>query len=88
MTIQLTAEQEQRVQAVMGRGGYRTAQEVVDAALIAVEHWGLDAPGTDEIDVLLVEGLASASLTDEQFWDSIHKQTDPLLAERTSQKQS
>jgi Arc/MetJ-type ribon-helix-helix transcriptional regulator len=36
MTIHLTPEQEQRVQAVISRGAYESVEQVVDAALVAV----------------------------------------------------
>jgi Arc/MetJ-type ribon-helix-helix transcriptional regulator len=38
MTIHLTPEQERRVQAVISRGAYESVEEVVDAALAAVEQ--------------------------------------------------
>jgi hypothetical protein len=38
MTIHLTPEQEPRVQAVISRGAYQSADEVVEAALAAVEQ--------------------------------------------------
>jgi Arc/MetJ-type ribon-helix-helix transcriptional regulator len=37
MTIHLTPEQERRVQAVITRGAYESVEQVVDAALAAVE---------------------------------------------------
>jgi len=84
MTINLTPEQERRLQAVMSRGAYKSVEEVVDAALAAVEQRTLPgSAGTpDELDALLAEGLASKELTEARFWDSVNKQTDILLAER------
>jgi Arc/MetJ-type ribon-helix-helix transcriptional regulator len=38
MTIHLTPEQERRVQAVISRGAYESVDEVVEAALAAVEQ--------------------------------------------------
>ena len=38
MTINLTPEQERRLQALMSRGAYESVEEVVDAALAAVEQ--------------------------------------------------
>jgi Arc/MetJ-type ribon-helix-helix transcriptional regulator len=65
MTIQLTPEQERRVQAVISRGAYESVEQVVDAALVAVEQRAV--PGFDgtqeEFDALLAEGLASEDLT-------------------------
>jgi Arc/MetJ-type ribon-helix-helix transcriptional regulator len=61
MTINLAPEQERRLQAVMSRGAYESVEEVVDAALAAVEQRTLPGfAGTpDELDALLAEGLAS-----------------------------
>jgi Arc/MetJ-type ribon-helix-helix transcriptional regulator len=84
MKISLTPEQERRVQAVMSRGAYESVEEVVEAALAAVEQRTLPGfAGTpDELDALLAEGLASKELTEAEFWGSVNKQTDTLLAER------
>jgi Arc/MetJ-type ribon-helix-helix transcriptional regulator len=84
VTIRLTPEQERRLQAVMSRGAYESVEEVVDAALAAVERRILPGfAGTpDELDALLAEGLASKELTVTDFWDSVNKRTDILLAER------
>ena len=38
MTIHLTPEQERRLRAVLGRGAYKSVEEVVEAALTAVEQ--------------------------------------------------
>ena len=43
MTINLTPEQERRIQAVLSRGAYESVEEVVEAALTAVEQ--LTVPG-------------------------------------------
>ena len=84
MTINLTPEQERRLHAVMSRGADESVEEVVDAALAAVEQRTLPGfAGTpDELDALLAKGLASKELTETDFWDSVNKRTDILLAER------
>jgi Arc/MetJ-type ribon-helix-helix transcriptional regulator len=84
MKISLTPEQERRVQAVMSRGAYQSVEEVVEAALAAIEQRALPGfVGTPaELDALLSEGLASKELHETEFWDSVGKQTDVLLAER------
>jgi Arc/MetJ-type ribon-helix-helix transcriptional regulator len=89
MTINLTPEQERRLQAVMSRGAYES-EEVVEAALVAVEQRTLPGfSGTpDELDTLLAEGLASKELTESQFWGSVDKRTDALLAERKTGSRS
>ncbi|HLM81639.1 MAG TPA: hypothetical protein VK302_13560 [Terriglobales bacterium] len=81
MKISLTPEQERRVQAVMSRGAYGSVEEVVEAALAAVEQRTLPGfAGTpDELDALLAEGLASQELSESEFWGSVNKQTDALL---------
>lgn len=38
MTIHLTPEQERRLRAVLSRGAYQSVEEVVEAALTAVEE--------------------------------------------------
>ena len=83
MTIHLTPEQERRIQAVLRRGAYQSVEEVVEAALTAVEQRTVPGfAGTpEELDTLLAEGLASKQLTEDQFWSSVSKQTDALLAE-------
>jgi len=34
-----------------------------------------------ELVALLVEGLASKEMTEDEFWDSVNRQTDAMLAE-------
>jgi len=83
MTINLTPEKERRIQAVPSRGAYESVEEVVEAALTAVEQ--LTVPGfagtQQELDTLLAEGLASKQLAEDEFWSSAAKQTDAMLAE-------
>ena len=83
MTIHLTPEQERRIRAVLDRGSYKSLEEVVEAALTAVEQRTVPGfAGTpEELDAMLAEGLASKQLTEDQFWSSVGKQTDALLAE-------
>ncbi len=84
MTIHLTPEQERRVQAVISRGAYESVAEVVEAALAAVEQRTVPGfAGTpEELDTLLAEGLAAKELTEDEFWGSVNKQTNAMLAER------
>lgn len=84
MTIHLTPEQERRVQAVISRGAYDSEEEVVEAALAAVEQRTVPGfAGTpDELDALLAEGMASRELTEAEFWTSVNKETEKLLVER------
>jgi Arc/MetJ-type ribon-helix-helix transcriptional regulator len=83
MAIQLTAEQERRVHDVMSQGAYASVEEVVDAALAAVEQRTVPGfAGTqEELDALLAEGLASKELAEDEFWGSVNTQTNVLLSE-------
>ena len=82
MTIHLTPEQERRIQAVLRRGAYQSVEEVVEAALTAVEQRTVPGfAGTpEELDTLLAEGLASKQLTEDEVLSSVSKQTDALFA--------
>jgi hypothetical protein len=42
----------------------------------------------EELDTLLAEGLASKQLTEDEFWRSVRKQTDALLAEHKANPRS
>ena len=83
MTINLTPEQERRIQAVISCGAYESVEEVVEAALTAVEqHTVPGFAGTQqELDTLLAEGLASKQFAEDESWSSVGKQTDAMLAE-------
>jgi Arc/MetJ-type ribon-helix-helix transcriptional regulator len=83
MTIHLTPEQERRIRVVLSRGSYQSVEEVFEAALTAVEQRTVPGfAGTpEELDTLLAEGLASRQLTEDEFWSSVSKRTDALLAE-------
>jgi Arc/MetJ-type ribon-helix-helix transcriptional regulator len=82
MAIQLTPEQERRIQAIVNAGAYPSAREALDAALAAVEIAA--APGfegsQEELEGLLLEGLASKELSEEEFWDSVDRETNAMLA--------
>ncbi len=90
MTIHLTPEQERRIKAVLSRGAYNSLEEVVEAALTAVEQRTVPGfAGTpEELDTLLAEGLASKQLTEDEFWSSIDKQTEALLSEHRTGSRS
>ncbi len=86
MAIHLTPEQEQRIQAVIGRGSYASVEEVLDAGLAAVEQRSVPGfAGTqEELTALLAEGLASTELTEAEFWGAVNAQTDRLLVDHKS----
>ncbi len=83
MTINLTPEQERRVRDVIRRGAYESIEQVVDAALAAVEQRVVPGfAGTQaELDTLLAEGLASKELPEDEFWRSVNTQTEAMLAD-------
>ena len=82
MAIQLTPEQEMRIQAVVNAGASPSTQEALDAAVTAVEIAA--APGfegsQEELEGLLMQGIASGKLSEEEFWDSIEQETGAMLA--------
>ena len=82
MTIRLTPEQERRIRAVLSRGAYESVDQVVEAALTAVEQRTVPGfAGTpEELDTLLAEGLASKELTEDEVLSSVSKQTHALFA--------
>ncbi|MDZ4802057.1 MAG: hypothetical protein SGI92_28205 [Bryobacteraceae bacterium] len=90
MAIQLTPEQEQRIRSVVDTGAYSSAREALDAALSAVE--AAAAPSfegsQDELEGLLLEGLTSQSLTEEEFWESVDHDTDTMLRAHRSESQA
>jgi Arc/MetJ-type ribon-helix-helix transcriptional regulator len=85
MAIQLTPEQEQRIQAVVNAGAYPSTEEALDAAVAAVEIAA--APGfegtREELEALLAEGLNSGEPVeaDEAFWNRLTAETDQMVAE-------
>jgi Arc/MetJ-type ribon-helix-helix transcriptional regulator len=76
--------------AVLSRGAYKSVEEVVEAALTAVEQRTVPGfAGTpEELDTLLAEGLASKQFTEDEFWSSVSKRTDALLAEHKTTPRS
>lgn len=90
MTISLTPEQENRLKAILSRGAYESVDEIVEAALTAVEQRTLPGfAGTpDELDTLLAEGLASKELAEAEFWEAVTQRTDTLLAQHKSGSRS
>jgi Arc/MetJ-type ribon-helix-helix transcriptional regulator len=62
---------------------YESVEEVVEAALTAVEQRTVQGfAGTQKVlDTFLAERLASKQLTEDEFSSSMGKQTDTLLPE-------
>ena len=90
MSIHLTPEQEQRLQAVVRAGAYDSLEEVLEAAVTAVEQRAV--PGfqgtTEELDRLLAEGLSSARLSETEFWNSVQAESDSMLSEYKASRRS
>ncbi len=90
MTIQLTPEQERRIQSFVDSGLYSSTAEVVDAALAAVEQEAI--PGfegsQEELEALLLEGLHSGEPVeaDEAFWNRLRAETGRMAAEYQAPK--
>ena len=81
MPLQLTPEQEQRIKAVVSTGAYASAEEAINAAVTAVETAAaVDFDGTPgELEGLLLEGLESPELSEEEFWTSVDRDTNLML---------
>ena len=84
MSIHLTQEQEQRLQAVVTAGAYPSTEAALNAALSVVERTaGHGFEGSeDELNALLLEGLDAGEPTDAvDVWQRVTAQTDQMLAE-------
>ena len=81
MPLQLTPEQEQRIQAIVSAGAYSSPEEALNAAVAAVETAAVLAfeGSNEELETLLSHGLASAQLSEDQFWSSVEGETQELL---------
>lgn len=82
MAIQLTPEQEHRLNVVVESGAYVSVDEALNAALTVVEtavHAGFEG-AEGELELLLAEGLSSDVLTEEEFWRSVDIETNRMLA--------
>lgn len=90
MTIQLTAEQERRIQSVIDRGAYNTVEQVLEAALAAVEDRTISGfQGTrEELETLIADGLASGEVTQAEFWAAAKKGRSELLEEYKRKRRS
>jgi Arc/MetJ-type ribon-helix-helix transcriptional regulator len=90
MALQLTPEQERRIQAVVSAGAYRSTEEALNAALAVVETVAApDFEGThDELETLLLDGLASGQPieADDAFWNRLTRETDRMAAEHGTRK--
>ncbi|HVH72751.1 MAG TPA: hypothetical protein VNB49_16815 [Candidatus Dormibacteraeota bacterium] len=92
MTINLTPEQERRIQAVIRRGCLRVRRGSCGGCFNSRWIGQLTVPGfagtQQELNTLLAEGLASKQLAEDEFWSSVGEQTDALLAEHKTSLRS
>ena len=90
MPMQLTPEQEQRLQAVVNAGAYASADEALDAALAVVERAAVqDFEGSPEdLERLLLNGLASKELSEDEFWSTVDEEISALVATHKSRQRS
>ena len=90
MSIQLTPDQERRVQSFVDSGLYTSAQDVVDAALAVVEQWAAHGfeGSQEELEKLLLDGLNSGEPieADESFWNRLRAETDGMVAQQQIRK--
>jgi len=90
MAIQLTPDQEQRIQAIVSAGAYPSTEEALDAAVAAVEiaaaHGFEGSEG--ELEELLLEGINSGDAVeaDEVYWTRLRTETDAMAKEHLSRK--
>lgn len=82
MSVLLTPEQEQRIQAVVSTGAYASTNDALEAAVIAIETAATPnfQGSRDELENLLKEGFASRELSEDQFWSSVDRETNAMLA--------
>ncbi len=90
MAIQLTPDQEQRIQAIVSAGAYPSAEEALDAAVAAVEVAA--TPGfegsQEQLDKMLLDGLNSgeAAQVDDAYWSRLRAETDAIAREHLVRK--
>ncbi len=80
--MQLTAEQEHRIQALVASGAYRTTEEALDAAVSAAVLASMQSGlPPEELERLLLDGFATPEPSDEDFWDLVDGEPDALVAD-------
>jgi Arc/MetJ-type ribon-helix-helix transcriptional regulator len=80
--MQLTPEQQHRLRALVKAGAYPSVDDALNAALSAVEtaaHPPFEGRA-GELDELLAEGVSSGELREAEFWTSVERETDAMLA--------
>jgi Arc/MetJ-type ribon-helix-helix transcriptional regulator len=91
MAIQLSPEQESRIQSLVKHKFRESPEKVVNAALDAAELESIGWEGTkEELQALIQEGLNSGEGEDldDGFWDRLKMETDRMAAEHEASKVS
>ena len=89
MAIQLSSEQESRIQLLVEQGFRESPEKVLDAALAAAEMEAIGFEGTaEELKALLEEGLNSGEGVEfnEDYWNRKTAEFERMAAEHQAQK--
>ena len=88
MAIQLSPEQESRIQALVDKGFRESPEKVLDHLLRCAELEEIGFEGTpEEFDALMLEGLNSGEGEDfDVVWPRIVAETDRMAAEHAARK--
>ena len=88
MAIQLSPEQESRIQSLVEKKYRESPEKVLDAALRYAELEALGFEGSpEEFDALMLEGLNSGPGEDmDVVWPRIVAETDRMAAEHQARK--
>lgn len=90
MPLQLTPEQEQRIQAIVSAGAYSSAEEALNAAVAVVETAAAaDFEGDKgELEALLTHGISSPEISEDHFWRSVDCETNEGLSAHNSKQRT
>lgn len=80
MAIQLTSALEQRLLTIVNNGNFPSAETALEAAVSALEDASRFEGDPGELESLLSAGMSTAELSEEEFWDSVDRQTDQIAA--------
>lgn len=81
MAIQLTPEQERRIQSVIDRGVYGTVEDALEAALAALEDRTISGfqDTREKLETLVTEGVASGEMSEAKFWAAAKTERSEML---------
>ena len=88
MAMQLSPEQESRIQSLVEKGFRESPEKVLDHVLRYAELEAIGFEGSpEEFDALMLEGLNSGEGEDlDVVWPRIVKETDRMAAEHQARK--